>query len=88
MSGYMAKQQKLPKQCQVGKTLKDSGDQFIDDMRKEATENRVVHNICFDLTAYTRNCSSSEYCTMKSRELQQHYEILQQQQGKPARQKA
>lgn len=39
MSGYMAKQQKLPKQCQVGKTLNDSGDELIDDMRHEVTEN-------------------------------------------------
>ena len=84
----MTKQQKLPKQYQIGKTLNISGDQFIDDMRNEATENWLVHNSCFDLTACTRNCSSGEYCTMKSRELQQHYEILQQQQGKTARQKA
>lgn len=84
----MAKQQKLPKQCQFGKTLNDSGDQLTDDMRNEATENELVHNTSFDLTSCTRNCSSSEYCTMKSRKLLQRYEILQQQQGKAARQKA
>lgn len=35
----MAKQQKLPKQCQVEVALHDSGDQLINDMRNEVTEN-------------------------------------------------
>lgn len=39
---------------------------MIDNVRNEATENEFAHNICFDLTACTGNCSSSEY-TVKSR---------------------
>lgn len=78
------KQQKLQEQWQIVRTLYDSEDQLIDSMWNEAIQSKLFHSVCFDLTACTRNSSSSEYWAMKSRELQQHYGIVQQQE-EPAR---
>lgn len=86
--GYMVKQQNLLKQYQAGKILSDSGNKMTDDMRKETTDNQIVYNPFFYLTACTRNCSSSEHCALKGRKMQQHYEILKQQWEKPIRKKA